>query len=110
MSEAGKSQAIHEEMIKKLEEAKKLKAEAESVHRLFLQVKEKTSPIKEEMERIVEEIRRQKEEIALAEAEERRKSEESLLENIAKQALEKLKRGEKLTWEEFRILAEKGLA
>ncbi|MBS7636956.1 DUF373 family protein [Candidatus Bathyarchaeota archaeon] len=33
-----------------------------------------------------------------------------LLTDETKQAFEKLRRGEKLTWEEFKILAEKGLA
>ncbi|MEM3061646.1 MAG: hypothetical protein QW265_04475 [Candidatus Bathyarchaeia archaeon] len=40
----------------------------------------------------------------------KKEAEEKLLESVEKQALEKLKRGEKLTWEEFKVLAEKGLA
>lgn len=110
VSEAEKSQQIHKEMIKKLEEAKKLKTEADSLHKLFLQAKENLEPIKEEIEKILEEIKRLREEMAAEAEEEKRKSEENLLENVAKNALEKLKRGEKLTWEEFKILTEKGLA
>lgn len=110
VSEAEKSQQIHKEMIKKLEEAKKLKTEADSLHKLFLQAKEKLRPVKEEIDKILEEIKRLKEEMAAEAEEEKRKSEENLLESVAKNALEKLKRGEKLTWEEFKILTEKGLA
>jgi uncharacterized coiled-coil DUF342 family protein len=110
VSEAEKSQQIHKEMIKKLEEAKKLKTEADSLHKLFLQAKEKLRPVKEEIDKILEEIKRLKEEMAAEAEEEKRKSEENLLESLAKNALEKLKRGEKLTWEEFKILTEKGLA
>ena len=110
VSEAEKSQQIHKEMIKKLEEAKKLKTEADSLHKLFLQAKEQLRPVKEEIDKILEEIKRLKEEMAAEAEEEKRKSEENLLESVVKNALEKLKRGEKLTWEEFKILTEKGLA
>jgi len=103
ISEVEKSRKTHEEMLKRLEEARNLKKEAENVHKLFLQAMDRAKPVKEKIKKIAEKI-------ALMEAEERRKSEENLLENIAKQALEKLKRGEKLTWEEFKILTERGLA
>ncbi|MEM2419929.1 MAG: hypothetical protein QXL38_02965 [Candidatus Bathyarchaeia archaeon] len=107
--EAKKSQQIHEEMIKKLEEIKKIKTEAEGFHKLFLKAKEKIEPVKMEIKKILEEIRTLKEEMAAEIQEEKRKNEERLLEGVAKTALEKLKRGEKLTWEEFKILTEKGL-
>ncbi|MEM2463533.1 MAG: hypothetical protein QXY07_02495 [Candidatus Bathyarchaeia archaeon] len=107
--EAKKSQQIHEEMIKKLEEIKKIKTEAEGFHKLFLKAKEKIEPVKMEIKKILEEIRTLKEEMAAEIQEEKRKNEERLLEGVAKRALEKLKRGEKLTWEEFKILTEKGL-
>ncbi|MEM3578600.1 MAG: hypothetical protein QXL54_00035 [Candidatus Bathyarchaeia archaeon] len=110
ISEAEKSQKIHGEMMRKLEDARKLKSEADSVHTLFLQAKEKMEPVKKAIEKILEEMKRIKEEVAAETEKEKRKSEESLLENVARHAMEKLRRGEKLTWEEFRILAEKGLA
>jgi uncharacterized coiled-coil DUF342 family protein len=110
IEKAEKSQKIHEEMLKKAEEARKLKSEADSVHKLFLQTKEKAKPLLEEIKKILEEIRKLKEEVQAEEEEERRKSEENLLEKIAKQAMDKLKRGEKLSWEEFKILTEKGTA
>ena len=103
MKEVDKSRKTHEEMLKRLEEVRNLKKEAENVHRMFLQAIDQAKSVREEIEKIAEKI-------ASIEAEERRKSEENLLENIAKQALEKLKRGEKLTWEEFKILAEQDLA
>ncbi|MEM1566407.1 MAG: hypothetical protein QW510_04915 [Candidatus Bathyarchaeia archaeon] len=110
ISEAEKSQQKHKEMINKLEEAKKLKAEADNLHRLFLQAKEKIEPIKAEIRKTLEEIGRLRKEIMAETVEEKKKDEEKLLESIAKNAMEKLKRGEKLTWEEFKILTEKGLA
>ena len=110
IEKAEKSQKIHKEMLKKAEEARKLKKEADSVHKLFLQAKEKVKNLLEEIKKILEEIKRLEGEVRAEEEEERRKSEENLLEKIAKQAMDKLKRGEKLSWEEFKILTEKGTA
>ncbi|MEM2953293.1 MAG: hypothetical protein QXU21_03355 [Candidatus Bathyarchaeia archaeon] len=107
---AGKSREFHEKMLEKIKEAKKLKMEADNFHQLFLQAKEKAKPIQAEIVNILGEIRRLREEILAEEAKARKKREESLLENIERQAKEKLKRGEKLTWEEFKAIAEKGIA
>ncbi len=106
---AQKSQEIHKRMVGKLDESKKLKTEADSFHKLFLQAKEKTKPLQEEIMKISNEIERLKEEIRAEEKRERKKGEEALREKIEKQAKEKLRRGEKLTWEEFQLLAEKGM-
>jgi len=50
-----------------------------------------------------------KDEIKKEESEEKKKSESAIREKLENQAREKLKRGEKLTWEEFQLLAEKGM-
>lgn len=105
-----KSQEFHKKMLEKIEEAKKIKAEADSLHQLFLQVKEKMKPLQSEIATIIGEIRRIKEENMAEEEKNKKEKEETLLDNIEKQAKEKLKRGEKLTWEEFKVLAEKGIA
>ncbi|MEM3054946.1 MAG: hypothetical protein QXM52_04495, partial [Candidatus Bathyarchaeia archaeon] len=107
---AGKSQESHEKMLNKIEEAKKLKMEADNIHQLFLQAKEKAKPIQTEIMNLLGEIKRLKEEILAEEEKARKEREKSLLENIERQAKEKLKRGEKLTWEEFKAIAEKGIA
>jgi len=49
------------------------------------------------------------EEVQREENKEKKKIEEALREKLEKQAREKLRRGEKLTWEEFQLLAEKGM-
>ncbi|MEM3823993.1 MAG: hypothetical protein QXH87_03585, partial [Candidatus Bathyarchaeia archaeon] len=96
------SQKIHEQMLKKIEELKRVKIEADEFHKLFLSEKEKIEPIQEEISKISNQIKMLREE-------ERKKTEESLREKLERQAREKLKRGEKLTWEEFQLLAEKGM-
>lgn len=110
MEHAEKSRQIHEELLKRVEEAKKIRSEADNFHGLYLQTREKIKSLQTEIAKILDEIRRFKEEISAEEEKKRRETEEKLLENIEKQAVEKLKRGEKLTWEEFKVLAEKGLA
>jgi len=107
---ARKSQEIHEKMLAKIEESRKLKTEADSLHKLFLQTKERTRPIQEEISKISNQIKGLKDEIQREEAKEKKKIEEALREKLEKQAREKLRRGEKLTWEEFQLLAEKGMA
>lgn len=107
---AEKSQQIHGEMLKKIEEVKKIKSEADYFHRLYLQTREKIKPLHVEITKILDEIKSFKEEISAEEEKERKEAEEKLLENLEKKAIEKMKRGEKLTWEEFKVLVEKGLA
>ena len=105
---APKSQQIHEKMLEKIDSSKKLKTEADSLHEQFLQTREKAKPFQEEILEISNQIGRLKEEIQREEDKEKKKTEEALLEKLEKQAREKLRRGEKLTWEEFQLLAEKG--
>jgi len=107
---AKNSQEIHERMLKKIDESKRLKEEADSLHKAFLQVKEKTRPLQDEMTEISNKISLLKQKIREGEEKERKKTEEALREKLEKQAREKLRRGEKLTWEEFQLLAEKGIS
>jgi uncharacterized coiled-coil DUF342 family protein len=110
LEHAKKSQEIHQELLKKVEEARKNKNDADNVHELYLKTRDKMKYLQTEMAKISDEIKRFREEISAEEEKERKEVKEKLLENIEKQAREKLKRGEKLTWEEFKVLAEKGLA
>ncbi|MEM2394354.1 MAG: hypothetical protein QXW82_03590 [Candidatus Bathyarchaeia archaeon] len=107
---AKESQEFHEKMLEKINEAEKLKAEADHLHQLFLQYKEKIRPVQSEIDRISNEIRQLRVEILAEAEEERKKREEEFLADIERQAREKLRRGEKLTLEEFKLLMEKGIA
>lgn len=107
---AQRSQQIHKKMMEKINDSKKLKEEADGLHRLFLQTREKVRPIQDEIWEISNQIKELREEAQKEEEKEKKKSEEALREKLEKQAREKLRRGEKLTWEEFQLLAEKGIA
>jgi len=103
---AEKSQEVHGKMLEKIGELNKLKIEADNLHKLFLRTRERAKPLEEETKEILEQIRLLRREIREAEETEKKVSEEALREKLEKQAREKLKRGEKLTWEEFQLLAE----
>jgi len=103
---AQKSQELHKKMIDKIEESKKLKTEADSLYQLFLQAKEKTLLVQAEISKVLNQLKQAKGEIREEEEQEKRKSEESLREKLQAEAREKLKRGDKLTLEEFKLLNE----
>jgi len=107
---AQKSQETHRNMLEKIEETKTLKKEADSMHKEFLQVKERTRSLREEVKLVVNQIRQLKGEIREEVQRETKESQEALRETLERQAKEKLKRGERLSWEEFQLLAEKGMA
>jgi uncharacterized coiled-coil DUF342 family protein len=106
---AQKSQETHRKMLEKIEESKTLKTEADNIHKQFLQAKETTRPIRDEIKTVLNQIRQLKGEIREEAQKERKESEDTLRETLESRAKEKLKRREKLTWEEFQLLAEKGI-
>lgn len=106
---AQKSQEIHEKMLKKVEESKSLKAEADRLHKMFVETREKTVPLRKEIAETTAFLGQLRSELREDEKRQKEKSEEALREKLEGQAREKLRRGEKLTWEEFQLLAEKGM-
>jgi uncharacterized coiled-coil DUF342 family protein len=102
-------QELHSRMLVKMEEAKTIKAEADAIHKQFLEAKEKAKPIRDQIVSVSGEIRRMKGEAQEEEQKEKRRSEEELRESLEQKAREKLKRGEKLSWQEFQLLSEKGV-
>jgi uncharacterized coiled-coil DUF342 family protein len=103
------SQELHSRMLTKLEEAKTAKAEADAIHKQFLEAKEKVKPVRDQIVSITTEIRRLKGEVREEEQKERKHNEDELWQSLEEKAREKLKRGEKLSWQEFQLLAEKGV-
>lgn len=104
-----KSQETHGKMLEKLEDSKALKTEADNMHKEFLQAKERTRPVHEEMKLMLSQIRQLKGEMREEMQKEKKESQDALRETLEREAKEKLKRGEKLSWEEFQLLAEKGM-
>jgi uncharacterized coiled-coil DUF342 family protein len=97
-------------MLEKIEQSRKLKVDADNMHKQFVEVKERTKPLQKEIAVTANQLRQLKGEIQQEEQKERQRGQEALRETLEKQAREKLKRGEKLSWEEFQLLAEKDVA
>jgi uncharacterized coiled-coil DUF342 family protein len=108
-AQAQASQNTHARMLAKVEEAKKVKADADNVHKQFLDAKERARPMQEQISRIMNEMRRLRGEIREEGEKEKKLGEEALRQSLEEKAREKLKRGEKLSWQEFQLLSEKGV-
>jgi uncharacterized coiled-coil DUF342 family protein len=107
---ARKSQELHGKMLTKMEESKKLRAEADELHKQFVAARETARPLYDEIAAVFGEIKKLKGEMREEEEKEKKQSEDELRQAIENRAKEKLKRGEKLSWEEFQLLAEKGIS
>ncbi|RJS87942.1 hypothetical protein CW704_01145 [Candidatus Bathyarchaeota archaeon] len=105
---SAESQEFHAKMLKRIEEAKELKAKADEMHQRYAENKEKVKAINLEIKKTLGEIRSIRELLKSEEEKERRRRESDLQRQTEEKALEKLKRGEKLTFDEFKILLEKG--
>lgn len=105
---AKESQRFHEKMIERLQNATKLKAEADEMHGKYAEHKEPARALHLRYVETLEQIRTLREKIREKEEKERSEQEADLRRKLEEEALGKLKRGEKLTFEEFKILAEQG--
>lgn len=99
---AEQSQQLHKEMLEILNQATPLQDEADKSQQRFLEAKRKAERLHQQIEIIGEEIHR-------IEEENKARHELDLRKELEERALEKLKRGEKLTLDEFKALAEKGI-
>ncbi len=105
---ASQSQKFHEEMMTKLEKTRKLKTEADEKHKEYVRFKEKAHAAHLKYLEILSQITPLQR--AIRENEEKKKADatESLRSKLEKEATEKLKQRKKLTFDEFKILAEQG--
>jgi uncharacterized coiled-coil DUF342 family protein len=100
---AQESQEIHRKMVEKIAQAKELRTQADGFHNSFLQVRERMKPFQEEILTVFRQMEQMKAELEKKERAERDSSDAVLREKLQKQAQEKLRRGEKLTWQEFQL-------
>jgi uncharacterized coiled-coil DUF342 family protein len=103
---AQKSQEIHTNMLAKISESKNIKGEADSLHSAYLQAKEQAKPLNAEMKKLLEQRKKLQDAIREEDERKRKTAEQALKEKLGSQARDKLQRGEKLSWEEFQLLAE----
>jgi uncharacterized coiled-coil DUF342 family protein len=102
-------QETHARMLARIEEGRKTKTEADDMHRRFLEAKQKAMLVNEKLTNVSNEIKRLQGEIREEQQKGRKQDEDALRQSLEEKAREKLKRGEKLSWQEFQLLSEKGL-
>ena len=103
---AQKSQEFHATIVAKISEAKNIKKEADRLHNAYIQAKEQTKPLYHEMKEITEKKKKLQDAIREEDEKQKKIAEKALKEKLESQARDKLQRGEKLSWDEFQLLAD----
>ena len=103
---AEKSQEIHAKMIAKINESNDIKAEADSLHAAYIQAREQVKPLHEEFKKLTEQKRKLQAAVREDDAKRKKDVEQALKEKLESQARNKLQRGERLSWDEFKMLAD----
>lgn len=106
---AEQGRQIHQTMSEKGTDIPKLKADADEAHKKLIETGKQAQKADQQCMPIIVQIRALMLQIKTEEAKKRTRRQTELMQELEKKALEKMKRGEKLTWDEFKILAEKGL-
>jgi uncharacterized coiled-coil DUF342 family protein len=106
---AQRSQELHKNMLEKIEVAKTKRREADEMHKQFLEARMKVKPLQDDVVAVSAQMLQLRKGLREAEQKQKKESEDTLRQTIENQAREKLRRGEKLSWEEFQLLAEKGM-
>jgi len=106
---AEQSQKCHAQMIEILEKARELQAEASEAHQKFVEAKEEAQKIHQKFVEVLGKIKSLQQDLKETADKKQAERQSELKDELEKRALEKLKSGEKLMWEEFQLLAEKGL-
>jgi uncharacterized coiled-coil DUF342 family protein len=103
---AERSQDIHAKMMTKIAESKEVKAEADSLHGAYVQAREQVRPLREEVKKLAEQKRKLQAAVREEDAKLKKSVEQALKEKLGSQAKDKLARGEKVSWDEFRLLTD----
>ncbi|MGD0644036.1 MAG: hypothetical protein ABSA75_03930 [Candidatus Bathyarchaeia archaeon] len=108
---AQKSQELHSNMIEKVKTVKTTKAEADSLHQAYIKTKEQIVPLYVKIAELTGQLRSlsasMKEEAKvrkMATQHAIKEKEQEVKEKLEAEARDKLKRGEKLSWNEFQLI------
>ncbi len=101
---AQESQEFHQRAMSITEKVEALQKDADAAHQNFVASRRKARKIYEEYVEVKQKIKSIKEELAEKEEKEKRERREERRRKMKAEALEKLERGGKLTWEEFKLL------
>lgn len=103
---ADQSQEHHEKLFGVLNNIMILRQSADEAHQKYVEIRQKANESHERYVAIQRQIRALKDELERREKEHYGARAQALREETTKRAQEKMKRGEKLTWDEFKLLTE----
>jgi uncharacterized coiled-coil DUF342 family protein len=106
---AEQSRRVHQALTEKGVNIPQLKTEANESHQRYIETRKQAQRLDQKCGLLTMQIRVLLSESKSEEQKKKAKREMELMRELEKKALGKMKRGEKLTWDEFKILAEKGL-
>ncbi|MBN1245109.1 hypothetical protein JXA31_05905 [Candidatus Bathyarchaeota archaeon] len=101
---AKKSQELHAKMMAKISESKNIKTEADNLHGVYIQAKEQVKPLHDEIRKLTEQKKKLQDAVREEDEKQKKSAEQALKEKLESQARDKLQRGEKLSWDEFKLL------
>ena len=103
-----KSQFFHEKMIECLKKMEEFKPKVDEINKKYGESRKKLSALRLKYKKLLGQISAIKKIIREEEARKKAEALSALKEKIGREALKKLKKGEKISFEEFKILAEQG--
>lgn len=103
---AEQSQRLHEQRLEVLGQIQSLKVEADNAHQKYVEPHQKANELHQKYTELLQKINELKQKQQKLEEAKQAKRQKQLLKEARKKASEKMKRGEKLTWEEFKLLTE----
>jgi uncharacterized coiled-coil DUF342 family protein len=106
---AEQSRQAHRMLIEEGANIPKLKTEANVSHQKYIDTRKQVQKLDQQCELLTAQIRLALSKSKSEEEKKKAKRETKLMQELEEKALGKMKRGEKLTWDEFKVLAEKGL-
>lgn len=99
-------QECHKRMLELVSEAQSLRSEADAAHQKNMEFRQKANEIHQKFLQTLQQINSVKQEAQKKEEAKQTEKTEKLREEAVQKAQEKMKRGEKMTWEEFKLLTE----
>lgn len=106
---AEQSQKYHMQMMDLLIKTRELQSEANIAHKNYVEARQQAQQKHEKCIELITKINAIQQELKESADKKQTQRQDELQKELEERALTKLKRGEKLLWEEFQFLAEKGL-
>jgi uncharacterized coiled-coil DUF342 family protein len=106
---AEQSQKYHLQMLGIIEKARDLQTESNEAHQKYVEARAKAQQKHDKCVELIQQIKSIEQELKESADKKQAERKDELQKGLEERALAKLKSGEKLLWEEFQYLAEKGL-